>query len=132
MSTLTQILLFIAIGITEFALSWLNHRINLSVLHRQKKIATRLDLMANTLAEVISFVIYVTTRNWIFIIPRIIGNTMGTRTVAGRKLIKQDLSNPALNLFAKLKNWFIKGYIKRGSSTNDKPTSRKKTPFTTA
>jgi hypothetical protein len=84
-----QVLLFITIGFAEYALSWLNHRINLTVLSRKKNLATWLDLMANTLGEIIPFIIYVTTQNWIFLIPRIVGNTYGTRVVAGRKSIKK-------------------------------------------
>jgi hypothetical protein len=84
-----QGLLFILIGIAEYTLSWLNHKINLTVLARKKSLATWLDLIANTLAEVIPFIIYVTTQNWIFLIPRIFGNTLGTRTMAGRKLLKK-------------------------------------------
>jgi hypothetical protein len=84
-----QILLFVAIGAAEYALSWLNHRINLAVLSRKKNVATWRDLIANTLSEIIPFVIYVTTQNWIFIIPRVIGNTLGTRAVAGRKIAKK-------------------------------------------
>lgn len=81
-----QTLLFITIGMAEYSLSWLNHKINLSVLGRKKNLATWLDLMANTLGEVIPFIIYVSTQNWIFLIPRILGNTWGTRTMAGRKI----------------------------------------------
>jgi hypothetical protein len=84
-----QIILFVAIGVAEYSLSWLNHKINLSVLSRKKNLAAWQDLIANTLSEIIPFVIYVSTQNWIFMIPRIIGNTIGTRVVAGRKLVKK-------------------------------------------
>jgi hypothetical protein len=94
-----QILLFIAIGVAEYALSWLNHKINLSVLSRKRNLATYQDMFANTLSEVIPFIIYVTTQNWIFMIPRIIGNTWGTRTVAGRKLTKKKSAYRKRNPF---------------------------------
>jgi hypothetical protein len=84
-----QGLLFIGFGFAEYGLSWLNHKINLSVLARKKNLATWLDLVANTLAEIIPFLLYVVTQNWIFIIPRVLGNTLGTRTMAGRKLLKK-------------------------------------------
>lgn len=83
-----QAILFVSIGVAEYALSWLNHKINLSVLMRKKHLAMWLDVIANTLSEVIPFVVYVSTQNWIFMIPRIIGNTWGTRVVAGRKIMK--------------------------------------------
>ena len=84
-----QILLFIAIGVAEYFLSWLNHKINISVLSRKKHLAAWQDLIANTLAEIIPFVIYVSTQNWIFMLPRIAGNTYGTWRVAGRKIVKK-------------------------------------------
>lgn len=84
-----QGLLFIGFGLAEYGLSWLNHKINLTVLARKKNLATWLDLIANTLSEIIPFTLYVLTQNWIFIIPRIFGNTLGTRTMAGRKLLKK-------------------------------------------
>jgi hypothetical protein len=77
-----QTLIFMAIGIAEYALSWLNHKINRSVLAGKKNLATWQDLIANTLSEVIPFVIYVSTQNWVFMIPRIFGNTYGTRVAA--------------------------------------------------
>ena len=104
MSPYLQIIIFIAIGISEYWLSKLNHQINIGVLTRKKNLATWKDLIANILSEIIPFIVYVTTQNWVFMLPRIIGNTLGTRKVAGRP---------------------IKNTVK-------KPVSKKKLPFTSA
>jgi hypothetical protein len=69
----------------EFALSWLNHRINWFNISQQRWKATRYDLVANTLAELIPFFIYVYSQKPIFILPRIFGNTVGTFYASGKK-----------------------------------------------
>ncbi len=81
-----EIPLLVLVGIAEFILSWLNHRINIFVMTRKKIQATRYDLIANILSEVIPFFVYVYAQKWIFIVPRIIANTMGTYKAAARKL----------------------------------------------
>jgi len=73
----------------EFFLSWLNHKINILVLSRKAIEAARLDLIANTIAEAIPYFIYVETKDPIYLIPRIVMNTVGTYMVGKRKLKKK-------------------------------------------
>ena len=79
----------IAIGFAELILSWLNHKINILVLSRKALKAAKLDLIANTIAEAIPYFIYVESQNPIYLIPRIIMNTIGTYIVGKRKLKKK-------------------------------------------
>lgn len=78
-------ILLILIAVGEFALSWLNHRINWFNISQQKWKAARYDLAANTLAELIPFFIYVYSQKPIFMVPRILGNTVGTFFASGKK-----------------------------------------------
>jgi len=88
-STWWEIPLLVLIGISEFILSWLNHRINFFTLRKKRWKATRYDVLANTLSEIIPFVIYVYTQHWIYILPRILGNTIGTFRAATKKATKK-------------------------------------------
>jgi len=78
-------LLLLVIGIGEFYLSWLNHRINYLTFRKKKWRATRYDFIANLLSELIPLFIYVYAQKWIYVVPRIIANTMGTFKAASRK-----------------------------------------------
>ena len=84
------LIFIIAVGMAEFILSWLNHKINILVLSRKAIQAARLDLIANTIAELIPYFIYVESQNPIYLIPRIVMNTMGTYVMGKRKLKKKS------------------------------------------
>ena len=84
------LIFIIAVGMAEFILSWLNHKINILVLSRKAIQAARYDLIANTIAELIPYFIYVESQNPIYLIPRIVMNTMGTYVMGRRKLKKKS------------------------------------------
>jgi hypothetical protein len=83
---LWTVLMILILGICEFALSWLNHRINIFTIGRHAFEATRLDLIANSIAELMPFFIYVIDPNILYVLPKILANTLGTFVVASRKL----------------------------------------------
>jgi len=84
------LIFIVAVGVAEFILSWLNHKINILVLSRKAIQAAKLDLIANTIAELIPYFIYVESQNPIYLIPRIVMNTIGTYIVGSRKLKKKS------------------------------------------
>lgn len=86
--TWKTVLVIILLGFAELALSWLNHRINIFVLSRKVLQATKLDLIANTIAELMPFFIYVVDPKPVYMIPKILMNTLGTYLVAHRKKMR--------------------------------------------
>jgi len=87
--------LILLVGIAEFTLSWLNHRVNFWVNRRKRFEAARVDIIANILSEIIPYFVYVLAQQWFYLLPRIIANTLGTYKAATRKTI------PAKNKYPK-------------------------------
>ncbi len=80
------IFFMVALGMSELTLSWLNHKINIFVLQRKAWEATKYDLLANSIAETMPYFIYVLDPQFIYLIPKIAMNTLGTFLVGSRKI----------------------------------------------
>lgn len=88
-------------GIGEFCLSWLGHRINWYNISSQRMKAARLDFFANTLGEIIPYFLYVISQHWYFILPRVIGNTLGTFYASGKKPRRPPAKKKVKNKYPK-------------------------------